>query len=54
MSANREGGQGTQKSGQKPNTGDEQDNRMPGQQRDPGSRNREEEQDRTTGEKEKR
>ena len=34
MSANREGGQGTQKSGQKPIPENEQDSRKPGQQRD--------------------
>ena len=54
MSANRESGQGTQKSGQKPIPENEQDIRRPGQQRDQGSEGRQEEQDRPVGGKEKR
>jgi len=56
MSANREGGQGTQKSGQKPNPENqqEQDDRKPGRQRDQGGQSRQEEQDRPVGGKKDR
>ena len=54
MSANREGGQGTQKSGQKPVPENEQDVRTPGQQRDQEGEGRQEGQDRPVGGKERR
>ena len=54
MSANREGGQGTQKSGQKPIPEKEQDIRKPGQQQGQSGRGRKENQDRPIGGKENR
>ena len=54
MSANREGGQGTQKSGQKPGTKDEQDVRTPSQQREEGGQGRQEQKDRPVDRRENR
>lgn len=56
MSANREGGQGTQKSGRKPIQEDEQDTQKQGQKRDQGGKGRQDtpEQNRPIGGKENR
>ncbi|HKA19903.1 MAG TPA: hypothetical protein VKN18_16550 [Blastocatellia bacterium] len=57
MSVNREGGQGTQKSGQKPMENNQQDNRTPGQsgqQRDPQDQSRQQGQNKPSGGKQNR
>jgi hypothetical protein len=57
MSANKQGGQGTQKSGQKPLEDNEQGNKtpgQPGQQRDQQGQGRQQEQNRPEGGKQNR
>lgn len=56
MSSNKQGGQGTQKSGQKPIQDDDLDNQNPGQPRDPGGKGRQDtpEQKRPVGGEENR
>ena len=56
MSANKQGGQGTQKSGQKPMENNEQDNRTQGsgQQRDQQGQGRQHEQNKPSSGKENR
>jgi hypothetical protein len=54
MSANRDGGQGAQKSGQKPVPENEEDSRKPGQQQNEPGQVRQQQQDRPVGGRENR